>query len=231
MLLRTGADLERNVMGGWNTAEVQLHQLAIADIIERERAARDFAFWSEMASYYHPDSSVEVSWFKGSGQEFVERTQRQYEKAKQQPDHAERIHFHEMGTTIVNVNGDRAIAETPCTLHSFFPLDGIACKNTAFVRLAWRAQMLNGRWLIAGLRCVYLRDLITPCNPSQTPQLDQAELDCYRISYRFTCHHLARLGLDPKDDLPGVDRPETVTALREGERAWLVQARSTAGSK
>ena len=217
-------------MSTHDAGEGLLDRLAIAEIIQQERAARDFAVWSEMASYYHPDSSVEVSWFKGSGQEFVERTRKQYERAQQQSDHAERIHFHEMGSAVVTLNGARAIAETACTLHSFFPLDGIACKNTAFVRLMWRAQRLDGRWLIAGLRCLYIRDLISPCNPGQTPHLDQAELDRYRVSYRFTCHHLARLGLDPKDDLPGVDRPETMVALRQGERAWLGQSQTASAS-
>ena len=210
-----------------NTGNEQLDRLAIAEILQRERAARDFAQWAEMASFYHPESSIEVSWFKGSGQEFVERTRRQYEKAQQQSDHAERIHFHEMGAAVVTLNGDRATAETACTLHSFFPLHGVACKNTAFVRLMWRAQTLEGRWLIAGLRCLYLRDMISPCNPSQVPHLDPAELAGYRVSYRLTAHHLAQLGLDPKDDLPGVDRPESVTALRDGERDWLQEARTT----
>lgn len=208
-------------MSTQDRAKVQLDRSEIAEIIQRERAARDYARWSEMASCYHPESTVEVSWFKGSGREFVERTRGQYEKAQKQSDHAEQIHFHEMGPAIVTLTGARAIAETACTLHSFFPLDGIACKNTAFVRLMWRAQISDGQWLIAGLRCLYLRDLISPCNPSQVPHVDQAELDRYRVSYRFTCHHLARLGLEPKDDLPGIDRPETVTTLRQGERDWL----------
>ncbi len=211
-------------MSTQDRTKLQLDRSEIAEVIQRERAARDFALWSEMAACYHPESTVEVSWFKGSGIEFVERTKRQYEKAQQQSDQAERIHFHEMGPAVVTLNGSRAIAETACTLHSFFPLDGIACKNTAFVRLMWRAQISEGQWLIAGLRCLYLRDLISPCNPGQVPHVDQAELDRYRVSYRFTCHHLARLGLEPKNDLPGIDRPETVIGLRQGERDWLEQA-------
>ena len=214
-----------------NTSKEQLDRLAIAEIILRERTARDFAFWSEMASYYHPEATVEVSWLKGSGQEFVERTQAAYEASRKRSDGAERINFHEMGAAVVTLNGDRATAETACTLHSFFPLDGVACKNTGFVRLMWRAQSLNGRWLIAGLRCVYIRDLITPCNPNQIPHIDQAELDRYRPSYRFTCHHLARLGLNPKDDLPGADRPETIVALREAEQAWLLQTPHNSGTQ
>jgi hypothetical protein len=199
----------------------QLDRLAIAEIILRERTARDSARWEEMASYYHPESEIEVSWFRGSGAEFVERTKLQYEATRRRSDEMDRMNFHEMGAAVVTVSNDRAIAETACTLHSFFPLDGVACKNTGFVRLMWRAQSLDGRWLIAGLRCLYIRDLITPCNPSQIPKIDQAELDRYRPSYRFTSYHLSRLGLDPKDDLPGADRPETVLALRRAERAWL----------
>ena len=112
-----------------DSAAEQLDRLAIAEIIQRERAARDSAFWPEMASFYHPDSSIEVSWFKGSGQEFVDRTRLQYERARQQPDHAARIHFHEMGPAIVNLNRSKALAETACTLHSFFPLHGVALQK------------------------------------------------------------------------------------------------------
>ena len=201
----------------------QLDRLAIAEVILRERTARDAAFWQEMASYYHPQSEIEVSWFRGSGAEFCERSKLQYEATRKRSDEQDRINFHEMGAAVVTVRNDRAIAETACTLHSFFPLDGIACKNTAFVRLMWRAQCLNGRWLIAGLRCVYIRDLMTACNPGQVPVIDQAELERYRVSYRFMSYHLSRLGLDPKDDLPGADRPETIVALRHAERAWLEQ--------
>lgn len=209
-----------------STISEQLDRLAIAEIILRERTARDSALWVEMASYYHPESEIEVSWFRGSGAEFVERTKLQYEATRKRNDEMDRINFHEMGAAVVTVKNDRAIAETACTLHSFFPLNSVACKNTGFVRLMWRAQRLNGRWLIAGLRCVYLRDLITPCNPNQIPNIDQAELDRYRVSYRFTSYHLARLGLDPKDDLPGADRPEMIFALRQAERAWLQQTQT-----
>ncbi len=35
-----------------------LDRVAVADLIQRERAARDSAAWEEMASYYHPDSMI-----------------------------------------------------------------------------------------------------------------------------------------------------------------------------
>ncbi len=193
----------------------------IIELLHRERNARDAGRWDEMASYYHPDSSIEVSWFRGGGAEFCERSRKQAERSKQRPDGAERTNFHELGVTVVDVEGDRALADMQCTLHSFFPLDGVASKMTGFTRLLWRAERYEGRWMIAGLRCVYVRDLITACNPSRQPVLDEAELASYRLSYRYVTYNLARLGLEAQNDLPGEDRPETVAAMRAGETAWL----------
>ena len=207
---------------------VQYDRLLIADIIQRERNARDAGRWDEMAQYYHPDSSIEVSWFVGSGAEFVERSRKQAEKVRAQADGAERINFHEMGAAVVDVRGDRALAENACTLHSFFPLDGIACKTSGYVRLLWRAQRWQDTWLLAGLRCLYVRDYLSACNPDRKPIFDEAELATYRLSYRYVSYNLARLGLNPKNNLPGADQPDTVRKLREGEQTWLNAAAAQA---
>ena len=152
--------------------------------------------------------------------EFVRRSREQSE-AGSWNDKKERIAFHEVGATIVSVRGDRALADTLCILHSFFPIDGVACKMTGFVRLLWRLQKTNEHWLIAGVRCIYIRDFLTPCNPSHVPHLDDAELATYRPSYRYLTSNLVRAGLVPADDLPGEDRPEMVETLRGNDEAWL----------
>ena len=193
-----------------------LDRVAIADVIQRERAARDSALWDEMATYYHPDSTIEVAWFKGSGEEFVRLTKQNWRSGGN-------INFHELGSAVVTLKNDRALAETACTLHGFYHRDGIDVTGTGYIRLLWRAQRLEHRWLIAGLRGLYIRDLLQPCNPNQRIVLDEAELATYRPSYRFLTATLKYLGRDPKDDLPGVDRPETVKALREAELSWLQQ--------
>jgi hypothetical protein len=190
-----------------------LDLVAVNDLIQRERLARDNRFWDEMASYYHPDSKVEVSWFKGSGAEFVARTKKSVRE--------DSINFHVMSPAVVTVKNDRAIAETPCILRSFSHYDGADVSFEGFVRLLWRAQRHEGLWLIAGLRCIYVRDMLLACNPSKPPQIDEDALRKYRLSYRYTCYNLAKMGQSPADDLPGVDRPEMVAALREGERLWL----------
>ncbi len=191
-----------------------LDRVAIADLIQRERAARDSAAWDEMETYYHPDSTIEVAWFQGSGHEFVSATRKNWRSEGN-------INFHELGVAVITLGNGRAVAEMACTLHGFYQRDGIDMKGTGYIRLLWRAQKLNDRWLIAGLRALYIRDLLQPCNPNQQITLDEAELASYRQSYRFLTSTLTHLGRNPSDDLPGMDQPGTAEALRKAEHLWL----------
>ena len=193
-----------------------LDRLAVNELIQRERAARDAAAWDEMASYHHPESFIDVAWFKGSGQDFVDATRKNWRSSGN-------INFHDVGAAVVTIHRDRAIAETACTLHGFHERDGIDVASTGYTRLLWRARRSDRRWLVAGLRCVYIRDMLQPCNPNQHLELDEAELATYRPSYRFLTATLKHLGRSPRHDLPGFDQPDTVVALREAEQAWLRQ--------
>ncbi len=201
-----------------DAAHIAMDQVAVADLILRERLARDNALWSEMGGYYHPDSTVDVSWFRGSGAEFVAQSQAQ---ANKRATSSNAINFHVMSPPVVTVRNTRAIAESPCSLRSFMSLGGVDVSRDSFVKLLWRAKPFEGRWLIAGLRCIYVRDLLYACQPGQVPRLDEARLSTYRLSYRYTAYMLTELGMSPRDDLPGDDRPETVLTVREAERQWL----------
>lgn len=194
-------------------------RIDVADLILRERLARDTREWEEMAACYHPDSVVEVSWLKGSGAEFVEMSRKAVRPG------SVNINFHMMTPPVVNVAGDRAISETPCMLRSFSRMGDGEISFQGFVRLYWRAQRDGERWLIAGLRCLYIKDEIAGRDPEWTPKFDPEKLAGYRDSYRYTSANLANLGISTRDDLPGIDRPETVDALRQGEREWLGGAR------
>ncbi len=193
-----------------------LAKLEIADLVQRERAARDAGQWEEMAACWHPTSEVDVSWFRGDGAGFVAASRRNASMG--------RVSLHQLAPTVAQVAGTRATAETPCQLVSFIPVEGVDMCLTGAVRLLWRADQLNGRWLIAGLRVIYLRDYLTACDPSNVPAINREELAAYRQSYRFLSYILARSPNRPRDDLPGIDRPETVKAVRASEAQWLSRA-------
>ncbi|MDF2114153.1 nuclear transport factor 2 family protein [Roseiarcaceae bacterium H3SJ34-1] len=194
-------------------AEDSLEKLRIADLVQRERAARDAGQWEAMAACWHPASSVDVSWYNGDGAGFVAASRRNASSG--------RVSVHQLAPTVVDVVEARAVAETPCQLVSFIPVEGIDMCMTGVVRLLWRAEQLDGRWLIAGLRMIYIRDYLMPCDPGNVPAIDRKELATYRPSYRFLSYVLARSPNRPRDDLPGIDRPETVEAVRTSQTRWL----------
>ena len=191
-------------------------RVAVADVIMRERLARETHNWADEATCFHPVSIVEVSWFKGTGAEFIEA-------GRKNPD-TEGVHSDSMSPGVVWVNNDRAIADTACAVHTFSQLGGIDVSITSYTRLLWRVQRLNGQWLIAGLRGIYIRDTLIPRNPNQVPKLDEEKLATFRTSYRYLSYMLTAAGWPAHGDLPGVDQPEGVAALRAGEREWLGQS-------
>ena len=193
----------------------QIDRVAIDDVIVRERAARDEGVWSDMAALYHPDSSIDISWFKGTGAQFALAT----EKMSAGPLYT----FHHMGAAVITIEGDRALADSNCTVHAFTSLGGVDVDLISYVRLQWRVQRIGARWLVAGLRALYIRDVLAPVNPQQVPQLEDKLLAGLRPSYRFIAYLTSKAGHVVRDDLPGVDKPETVAALRAAELRWLQQ--------
>ena len=188
---------------------------AIDGLIQYERTVRDAGMWAEMAACYHAQSHVEVTWFSGSGQDFAERSSKIA---------GGKVYtFHQMSPAVVTVNGDRALADTGCSIHGLTEIDGVDIEIISHTRLLWRALREGQNWLIAGMRAFYISDTILPQDPSSVPPIDHAVFGSLRRSYRSIAYAMTRAGAPVRDDLPGVDRPETVAALRAQELQWLTQ--------
>lgn len=168
-----------------------------------------------MKACWDPDGIVDVSWFHGNSATFIEASMRSASKPI--------LNFHQMSPSIVTVKQDRAIADSGCAVHLMAKIDDVDISVVSYMRLLSRAQRHNDGWLLTGLRAFYLRDILLPVNPMRIPQIDEVELNKFRPSYRFLSYCLAQAGEVPRTDLPGVDRPETVAALRAGEQQWFEQ--------
>ena len=200
---------------GGTTQQDAADSSAVADVILRERLARETHNATDEAACFHPDAIVEVSWFKGSATKFIEAGQNN-------PD-TKTVHFDSMSPGVVWLKNDRAISDTACAVHTFSLLDGIEVSVTSYTRLLWRVQRTQGQWLIRGLRGIYIRDTLIPRDPTKVPKLDEEKLRGFRPSYRFLSYILTANGAPAHNDLAGVDQPEVVAALRAAERAWLEQ--------
>lgn len=196
-------------------AMAAVDKVLVAEVVQTERAARDQAQWDRMLACFHPDSRVEISWFQGTGPEFVAASERNYAAGSRS--------MHQMGPTLARVRGDRALAETGCAILVRGVVAGVAASVTSHSRLHERLERRNGEWRLSAMRIVYQQDLMTPLDPSERLALDRGRLGAYRPSYRFLSYLLAERGNTPSPDLAGSDRPEAVAALLAEEDAWLAE--------
>lgn len=190
-----------------------LDKAEIVEVVQTERAARDSASWTTMLNTFHDDSIVDISWFLGSGAEFVAASRRLYESGRHSA--------HQMGPTLVSLNGRRALAQTSCAVCVRMRLDGVEVEVTAHSRLHERLEQRDGAWRLSRMGIVYVRDQLSLVNPAERVEIDAARLAAYRPSYKFLSYFLALTGETPRADLPGIDRPETVQPLIERDGTWL----------
>lgn len=182
-----------------------------AELVLRERQGRDRGWWDRMRACYAPDSAVRLSWFRGSGEEFVARSREMAGRGD--------VARHRLGPPVVDADGDRAVAEVPAAIEVRTVLDGVEVDLTSYARLLYRAEVRSGRWLITSLDPVYERDVLTPVVPGTPVPLPS--LEGLRPSYRFLAHVLGTRGYPIAGDLYGDDRPGEVAELYDSLFTWL----------
>ena len=187
----------------------------IVQLVLRERQGRDRQWWAQMADCFASDSWVRVSWFAGTGAEFVAASQGRGGR-KAHP-------VHRLATPVVQVEGDRAVVEVAATIDFRGEIEGVETDQVTFGRLLYRVERHEDTWLIVDLTCVYERDTLAAVVPDTKIPLDRSLLATFRPSYRFLAYQFSVLGVTVADDLPGDDRPEELAALYAQSRTWLEQ--------
>lgn len=191
----------------------QIDRVEIQQIVLRERISRDMQRWDDLAACYNTDSWVDMSWFIGTGAAFA--------KASAKMAAGGLLTFHEVGPTFIEIRGNRALADSGMTLHVVTKGGGADIDLVGYIRMHSRVERKTDSWLISGMRSVYIHDLLVPQNPSRVPQIDPAAIEHLRSSYRYLAYVLSQSGHPTRDDLPGIDKPETVSKLLAAEEAWL----------
>jgi SnoaL-like protein len=191
---------------------------AAEDVVEncqlvlREREARDLCWWERARDCFHPDSTVNVGWFEGSGAEFVAGSARMAESGGG----AE----HRPSPPIVHLGADRAVVVLPAMIISRAVVSGQELDLEADIRIVYRTERRDGRWRIVAMDCIYCRDTLTPAVPGQPLRIPADELASSRPSYRMLAWSFARRGIPVRSDLLGADQPERVAAFFDSAFAW-----------
>jgi len=185
----------------------------VAQLVLRERQSRDRGWWDTWSQCFSTDSVVDMSWFTGSGTEFVRQTRLRSTDGV--------WGRHRLSPPAVQVNGDRAWAELPLGIEFHISVGGVEADLVSYCRSQYRARRTDGAWRIARITSIYERDSLTPSIPGTTLGLDPGVFASYRPSYRCLAWYLTQEGSEISENLAGDDKPATAAALYAAEQAWL----------
>lgn len=188
--------------------------VSITDLVLRERQARDRGWWRHMAECYHADSHVRVTWFEGTGPEFVRMSAELVSPAGRAP-------VHHMSPPVVTVREERAVVEVPGIISSRVIVHGVDAELSSWIRILYRVERDEGQWRIRSLECIYESDSLRPVAPDEVIPFDAEQLAGMREAYRFFAYRLTSIGKTPPNDLWGDDQPDRVTQLYAESFAWL----------
>ena len=186
-------------------------KLEIADIIQSWGFWRDQGQWEKLATTFHPESTIRVTWFNGKFTDFIAAS-REMRKTR-------RGGKHEIGGSRIEVRGTRAFAETNVKIMGRRALHGVECDSLAWARFLDFFEK-RARWAICRREAVYEKDRIDPVVPGTAIPFEAARLARMPAAYRFLGYSLSVGGFPVADDLPTDDSPALEQLLRDGE-TWL----------
>lgn len=183
----------------------------VTQVVIRERQVRDRGWWDQLGQFYHPEARIQTSWFNGTIPEYVEKSK---VMAAKDPS------SHRLGEPVVQVEGDRAVAEAPMTIEFRGELRGVEVDVTVYVRFLHRVERREGHWRLVGSTAIFERDTLVPTIPGTVLDIRPEDVADYRPSYRMLSLWLTEKGHPVGGDRYGVDRPDRVEALYREVFGW-----------
>jgi hypothetical protein len=165
-----------------------------------------------MRDCFHPDSRVQLSWFSGSGYDFVAGS---IDMARRNV-----LAKHRLGPVLVRLAADRAVASLTAIIDIPATLSGVEVLLSSHARFLYCVERRDARWRISRFDAIYMRDELSTALPAVHLPVTAADLAGYRRSYRMLSYLLSSQGYAVNPDLPGEDRPDTTAALYAEIHGW-----------
>ena len=187
-------------------------ELYIRQTVERWAVWRDAGDWERFATVWHPDGVMMATWFQGHHKDFIRVTQEGWKKG------VSILHF--LGGSAIDINGDRAIAQTKMTISQRGDVEGVLCDVVCTGRFYDFMVRHEGQWKVLHRQPIYEKDRIDPVDPAAQLTLDQAALASMPAGYRHLAYIQTRIGYNVKMDMPMLTGPEVDNLYRRGAN-WL----------
>jgi hypothetical protein len=188
-------------------------KLEIREVVERWVVWRDAGDWDRFAEVWHPDGYMTATWFQGSYRDFIEVSRHGFEAG------VRILHF--LGGSAIELQGDRAIAQTKMTINQRAPVHGVEVDVRCTGRFYDFFERRAGRWAIVRRQPIYEQDRMDPVDPAASVRLDPGQLRKFPSGYRHLAYLQAEQGFQVKTSgLPELTGAAVEQLYREG-RAWL----------
>ena len=188
------------------------------DIFEIRRLIENWALWRDMgefdrlASVWHPEGRMVTTWCEATGPEFIERSRKAWDAGLQV--------LHTLGGSTIDVEGDRAVAQTKMQILQRASVHGVPVDVICYGRVCDALETHGGRWGIRLRQPVYELDTMSGVGGGSVPTLDPALLASFPEGYRHLAYLQTQIGFTVSRDLPGTRGP-AADALRARMRRWL----------
>ena len=196
-----------------------LDRLAIRELVENWAVWRDAGDWERFRTVWHEDGWMSATWFQGPAAEFIRVSREGWDKG------VSILHF--LGGSSVDVQGDRAIAQTKMTISQRAAVHGVACDVVCTGRFYDFLQRRGDGWLLVLRQPIYEKDRLDPLDPAATLALDANKLESFPSGYRHLAYMQDALGFKVKRDMPGLKGAEVEKLYAHGA-AWLAGRPATA---
>lgn len=178
---------------------------------------RDHKLWDELRSTFVDDGIIHLTWYVGSIQGFVEGSKAMSKSPVKT--------MHVMKPSIVDVNGDRAIAITPASIMARAEMISPGLDLTSEALFYDFIVKDNGTWKISRRYCIYQKDRLDSVEPSLMFWFKSLLMDTRQFdpAYKYLGFMLGKSGFAVQ---PGqyVDNTEPTNRLYAEGKAWLAEA-------
>ena len=192
-------------------------RLAIVETVSNWALWRDAGDWERFRTVWHDDGWMTATWFQGPAEKFIEVSKAGFDKG------VSILHF--LGGSSVDLNGERAIAQTKMTISQRAAVDGVMVDVVCTGRFYDFFARRRGRWGIVRRQPIYEKDRMDPLDPAAKLTLDAELLARFPEGYRHLAYLQTKIGYTIKLDLPQLKGPAVQTLYAHGQ-AWLEGAPS-----
>jgi hypothetical protein len=187
-------------------------RLAIREVVENWALWRDAGDWERFRTVWHDDGRMMATWFQGSADEFIRVSREGWNRG------VSILHF--LGGSSIDVEGNRAIAQTKMTISQRGDVHGVRCDVVCTGRFYDFFEKRSGRWGVVLRQPIYEKDRIDPIDPAAKLELETELLYSFPEGYRHLAYIQTKIGYTVKRDMPGLKGAD-VEALYARGRRWL----------